>query len=197
MAWPIDARDVSYSAGQQVTSANLNAIQDAIVDVSSSYYSLTRYAWGTLFVAGGAADESWEGWEYVRDAGGDYTIYPAVTPKSATSNPRGGWLLPVPGGGVVTAVDLIYRNFADSDGAITLRLSQTVFDWTPDAGTAPVSTLLQTMTHTDAATGFFAQSWTGLNIAVTGDTVLAVEISGANAGDWFYTPRATYHFPQP
>lgn len=175
MAWPIDARYRTMTAGTVALAADQNEIQDAIVD-------LYRKRWKNLAfgVYNSAADVAWvksySSGAWLCLSGTD----PATIPIEIETT------------GILYQVQV--KAYRLSDTGLTIKLYNQDANWST-AGTAPTSSLVGTLT----AAGSTAPDYTtylldktATPVTLTEDISHYLQISSADAGDAIVAVRIQY-----
>lgn len=174
MAFPSTARDVSYTALQRVPSANLNNIQDAIIDLWG--YRDAVQQWISTF----DATTSQPHWHFTSAT--DYLIR-----NVAASGGTAVLLLQLglPAGVVLEAVRVKVFVPTASGGSLSFTLQYVDVEWDA-AATAPSATALDS-----ASSGASTNAWEivdldnaggGLGHTVTDQQRIKVEVTGPGAG---------------
>lgn len=167
MAWPRDARDVSYAAGQQVPSSNLNAIQDEII---KAHELRTKTFFPKSFENKSASDDmSW-------------TPEGGLTPWfGALEAGRDAWIhLEFDQAVVITEVKVkVYVGAA----GLFVRLDKVDLHTDDTDTAAPTFTNVEAPVLGGTPPGWDVASMTGLSHTVLPDEVYLVRIADADIGD--------------
>jgi hypothetical protein len=173
MAWPYDARLTEFSAGTQVPSATLNAIQDRIVDLFATNAFVDVEAYPEV----GAAYPNWAH-DWINPARG----WTCIDEKA---NSQIAFCIRARSGMVVTGIDVKYYNGSGidtADNTFTLYKPDCNFD---SASTAPsLGSAIATNTDATAALTWAVRSMGTLSVTVAaGERLLLILDHAMSDGD--------------